>query len=160
MSPDQPPHPVLARWRELSRHPGGKWLFSVLVGRRARYTGSIGARVVALEPGHSLVALRDRKAVRNHLDSIHAVAIANLAEVASGLALLAGLPADARSILLSLAIDYTKKARGPLLAEGVAAVPETIERQELEVSATVRDASGEEVAIASARWLIGPGKKD
>jgi len=48
-------------WNLLSAVPGGKVLFSRLVGRAAPYTGSIGASVVALRPGFAQVELADKK---------------------------------------------------------------------------------------------------
>jgi nitronate monooxygenase len=88
---------VRSLWGRLSGLPGGRTLFSFLFGKMAPYTGRLGARVETLEPGFCRVTLRDRRAVRNHLNSIHAMALANLAEAASGLAVVAALPPGVRA---------------------------------------------------------------
>jgi len=150
------PATLLAWWRRLARRPGGRWLFSFLLGRGARYTGSIAPRVLELAPGRVVVRIRDRAAVRNHLGSVHAVALANLAEASSGLALLCGLPADARAILTGLSIEYTKKARGTLRSECDFPPVTTAEPREIEIESVIRDAAGDVVARGRARWKIGP----
>jgi acyl-coenzyme A thioesterase PaaI-like protein len=148
---------LLVSWKRLRNLPGGQWLFSRLVGRLVPYTGSISPRVRTLEPGHAVVALRDHRAVRNHLQSIHAVALINLGEVASGLAMLTALPEGQRGIVTSLAADYAKKARGPLVAEArVAPGAELTEPVDRDAEAEIRDASGDVVAIVRARWRISP----
>ncbi|HEV8238366.1 MAG TPA: hotdog fold domain-containing protein [Thermoanaerobaculia bacterium] len=149
-------HEVLRRWQKLSGKPFGKLLFSIGVGRMARYTGSIRPRVHELRPGYARVRMHDRPALRNHLQSVHAIALMNLAEVTSGLAMLAGMPADARAIITNLAIEFKKKARGTLEAECTTAPPQSNEKHEYLLEAIVRDTAGEEVARATARWLVGP----
>ncbi len=143
-------------WSRFQKLPAGDRLFSWALGRMVPYSGSIGAIVRELSPGHARVELRDGRKVRNHLDSIHAVALMNLAELSTGLALNTGLPDDARAILTRLTIEYGRKARGTLTSECSIEPPKTNERREVEVEAVVRNAAGDVVAKAAARWLVGP----
>ena len=130
-------------------------MFSLMLGRMAPYTGALGARVEELAPGYARIRLRDRRGVRNHLGSVHAVALANLAEVTSGLAMLMSLPDDARGIVVHLGIEYLKKARGTLTAECRCSPPSGRE-ETVTVTADVMNTAREIVAHAEVRWLIRP----
>ncbi len=143
-------------WRRLKGIPGGKTIFSKMVGKMAPYTGTIDAEVVDLQRGYCKVQMRDQRKVRNHLSSIHAIALMNLAEVSSGLAFTYSLPPKTRSILTGLSIDYLKKARGTLTAECTCEVPATNERAEYEIEVVTRDTTGEIVTRARAKWMVGP----
>jgi acyl-coenzyme A thioesterase PaaI-like protein len=145
-----------ASWRRLAKWPGGKTLFSLLIGRMTPYSGTIGARVAELEPGWCRVTLRDRRRVRNHLSSIHAMALANLAEMASGLAVLVGLPPGVQGIVTGFSITYLKKARGLLAAECRVSGLDVTNEQEYEAPVAITDATGDVVARASARWRLRP----
>lgn len=145
-----------ARWRRLAGLPAGKWLFSRALGQYVPYTGNLGAVVRVLVPGQCVVELRDRRRLRNHLDSIHAMALANLAEMVTGLALMNSLPDATRGILTGFSIDYLKKARGTLFAECCCGIPQDNREEAHALTGEIRDRGGELVAVARARWLTGP----
>lgn len=149
-------NPIRELWDRLSRVPGGDRLFTRAVGLAAPYTASIGARVEVLRRGHAEVTLRDRRAVRNHLSCVHAVALVNLAELAGNIALAYSLPDDARFIVAGLDIEYLEKARGKLRAVVDCPVPPSSERCEYRVPVDIQNAAGRVVARATLRTLVGP----
>lgn len=146
---------VMTLWRLFSRLPGGTWLFSRLVGLAVPYTGSIGACVEMLAPGQTRISLADRRKVRNHLGSIHACALANLGEMALGLALTALQPRDGRFIPVRLSLDYLKKARGRLTCEVVLPFGDWADDAVWETEALIRDDSGEAVCRVTAAYKVG-----
>lgn len=122
------------------------------------YSGTVRARVVTLKPGHVRVRARDRRRIRNHLRSVHAVALANLGELATGLALVGALGPEARGILVGLDVRYTKKARGTLEAEARCEVPTVTETMDRTVVADITDEAGDVVATVTAHWRLGPNR--
>lgn len=156
--PASPGARILASWNRLAPVPGGRWLFSRLLGLRIPYSGSIGATVELLAAGHCRVAMRDRRAVRNHLSSIHAAALTNLGELASGLALVSGLPPGVRAIPVQLDTTYLKKARGRLMAESQPDIPRVDGPLSHEIEAVISNTSGEVVARVTATWKLDRGR--
>jgi acyl-coenzyme A thioesterase PaaI-like protein len=145
-------------WRRLVTLPAGKRLFSRLLGKYVPYTGTLGAVIEVLEPGHCVVNLRERRKLRNHLRSVHAMALANLGEMTTGLALMNGLPDKTRGILTRFEIEYLKKARGLLTGECRCEIPSSNQDHELDVVCEISDTAGDVVSIVTAHWLIGPEK--
>jgi acyl-coenzyme A thioesterase PaaI-like protein len=143
-------------WDRCHPLPGGTRLFSRVLDLAVPYTGSIRAHVLELAPGRSRVVMQDRRAVRNHLSSVHAVALANLAEFTGNLAVAYALPDDARFIVKGLSLDYLKKARGPITGQCSIPVPLTAERQEYDVEVSLSDQQGDVVTRAVLKTLVGP----
>ena len=147
---------VRSWWDNLGGTRVGRRLFSKAIGMAAPYTGSIGAHVEELRTGYARVTLKDRPKVRNHLDCLHAIALANLAELTGNIALAYSMPDDARFIVAGIEMNYIKKARGTITGECTSPVPENAARREYLVRVIMRDSSREPVAEATMRTLVGP----
>jgi acyl-coenzyme A thioesterase PaaI-like protein len=146
----------LVLWQKCRNLPFGAQLFGMALRFSVPYTGALGPRVLQLEPGFARVALDDRRGVRNHLDSIHALALANLGEFASGAAMTTALSADIRSIVTGLTVEYVKKARGTVIAEARVTVPQVHGDVERDVRAEIRDGAGDMVSVITVRWKLSP----
>lgn len=145
--------PTISTWNRLTRYPGGRALFSVLAGMQVPYTGTIGARVEELRAGYARVSMRDRRRVRNHLKSIHAVALTNLAEMTGNLAVMCAQGPQARWIISSFETTFMKKARGRITAECMIDFDPNV-AGEYAGQVILRDAAGEVVAEATPRWKV------
>ena len=156
--PGTPVERLRTTWASLSARPGGKWLFSRLFSRFIPYSGTVAPEILELSPGRAVIAMGDRRAVRNHLDSVHAVALANLGEMSTGLALGFGMPPGSRSILVRLSCDYLKKARGRLVATADAPAVASEETRDYEVTSLIRNGEGDVVAKTVAVWKVGPDR--
>lgn len=156
---------LLANWRRLAPLPFGNRIFSWAVGRTAPYTGTVSGVYTHVAPGYARVEMADRRGLRNHLASIHAVALVNLAEMTSGVALMTALPPGVRGIVTGLSIEYRKKARGRLVCETRAAIPADVAADmptsvTHEVVATITDVAGDVVAVGTVHWRLSPPTRD
>jgi hypothetical protein len=87
---------------------------------------------------------------------VHAIALANLGELTSGLAMLTAAGTDVRGIVTALRITFQKKARGTLRAESTVHAPIVTSTIEAETMASITDASNEVVAIVTVTWRLSP----
>lgn len=143
-------------WQKVSPWPLGKHLYSVFIWFFVPYTGSLHATVEELRPGHAKVKLRDRWRIRNHLRCVHAAALMNVGELASGIAMISGLKPNIRGIVVSFNVRYLKKARGTLTAIGSCTIPEVTESIDAKSIAKIYNANNELVAETEAVWRLSP----
>ena len=142
-------------WHHLHNKPGGSWLFSRMLKWVNPYSGAIRAEVLELGNGHAKLILKQRKAIMNHLGSIHALALANLGELTSGLALVYGMKPETRGIPIKLSVEFMKKARGVLTAVSDFSIPEVTGDREYQVNCDIRDGDHELVAVTTVTWQLG-----
>ena len=151
---------VLATWQRMQRWPAGGWLFTRAVCWKAPYFATIAPRITRLEPNLCEARIPDRRAVHNHIGTVHAIALCNLAELCAGVMTDASLPKGMRWIPKGMSVRYLAKARGTLT--GVA-TPEfeprvAAEGYELPVLVEVSNAAGETVFDARVAMWLSPSK--
>ncbi|MBI2383127.1 MAG: DUF4442 domain-containing protein [Gammaproteobacteria bacterium] len=142
-------------WQRTAATPAGKWLFSKLVCRKAPYFATIKPLFVDLKPGLCEVRMRKRHAVQNHIGTVHAIAMCNLAELAGGTMTDVTVPASHRWIPKGMSVEYVKKAETDLRGVARVAIPEQwADAQELPVPVEVFDAQDQLVFRAViAMWV-------
>src|SRR3954469_15660309 len=101
---------VLTLWKKLAPLPQGQRVFSFLFARKAPYFATIHPRFTRIEPNHAELVIPKRRAVQNHIGTVHAIALCNGLEAAMGALAEATIPADKRWIPKGMDISYTAKA--------------------------------------------------
>jgi acyl-coenzyme A thioesterase PaaI-like protein len=150
---------ALKLWRMLSPKPLGKWLFGKIICFKAPYFNSIAPQFKVLEPGLCLVMIKKRRLVHNHINTVHAIAMCNMAELAGGTMMEVSVPISQRWIPKGMTVRYIKKAETNLTAEArFANVPTYGEAQSMQVNVKVTDVANELVFEASIEMWVAPKK--
>ena len=147
--PDAPPNRLNAALATLSRLPRS-WrlpLFDFLFSRTSRFYRTVGVRADRIGPCSVTLTLADRRRVRNHVRSIHAVALTLPAEYAAGLLVAQHLPASAVVVLQSLHMDLRRPVRGAIRAtaslnEAQGSALRDQPKGQLDVPVTIEDETG------------------
>ena len=152
---------VLRLWRKLESKPFGKRLFSWIICRKAPYFASISPRMVSLEPGRGEATIAHRRAVTNHIGTVHAIALCNLAEFVGGLTCDVSIPVSMRWIPKGMAVEYRKKAAGlqRAVATPAFAPREASEGYDLPVDVVVTDPGGDTTVTARIAMWVSPKRQ-
>ena len=150
--------PLLRLYRKFTRYPAGHWLFSRAVCFKAPYFGSIKPTIRKLEHSRCEATIPHRRAVQNHIGTVHAIALCNLAELCAGVMTDASLPRDMRWIPKGMTVSYLRKANGTMHATATPMIPivSATEGYDLPVSVDVLDPAGEKVFHAEIRMWLSP----
>jgi uncharacterized protein (TIGR00369 family) len=150
---------ALGYWQRFESLPFGKALFSRLVCFKAPYFATISPRFEELRLGYARVSMRKRRGVTNHIGTVHAIAMCNLAELAAGTMTEISIPASMRWLPRGMTVEYVKKSSGGVRA--VATLPAVAEGPGRDVPATVEieDDAGEVVCRATITMWVSPCRK-
>ena len=149
---------ALRLWRRLGGSEFGRWLFTRIVCFKAPYFASIAPLITRLEPGRCEARIRHRRRVQNHIGTVHAIALCNLAELCAGLMTDVSIPCDMRWIPKDMTVRYLAKANGRISAS---ARPATELRSAAEpyaatIEVSLTDDEGQAVASADIHMWLSP----
>jgi len=147
---------TLSVLRKLKGLPAGLRLFSRLVAFRAPYFSSIHPVFLALEPGYAKARISNRRSVRNHLGTVHAIAMANLCEFVGGTLMEISISPEMRWIPRGMTIRYLALARSDLTAECQIENFDWSCAQDVLLQVYVRDASDTIVSEAEIPMYVSP----
>lgn len=107
----------LQTYSNLSKYYGGKLIFNFLISICSSYSGTIRPSVDLYNKKECRCSILDKKSIRNPFNSIHAVALANLGELTSGLLMMEILKSEnKKGIVAKIECKYYKKAKGKITA--------------------------------------------
>ena len=150
---------ALAMWNRLENKPFGKSLFSRAICWKSPYFASISPRFEEFRPNFARVSMKKRRSVTNHIGTVHAIAMCNLAEIAAGTMTEISIPPSMRWLPKGMAVEYLKKAATDV--EATASMGEVADgpARDVPVTVDVRDRAGEVVCRAVITMWVSPRKK-
>jgi acyl-coenzyme A thioesterase PaaI-like protein len=144
-------------WAHLSGTALGRWLFARLICWKAPYFSTIRPRFEILKPGRCELSIAKRRAVLNHIGTVHAIAMCNMAELAAGCATEVTLPTTHRWIPKGMSVDYLLKADTSLRAIATIHLPADLgPAQEVAVPVHVLNTTDQLVFQAMVRMWVSP----
>src|SRR5690554_733903 len=90
--------------------PFGERIFSFMFARKAPYFKSIRPHITQLRENYCELRFKKRRAVQNHIGTVHAIALCNGLEMAMGALAEASIPKGLRWIPKGMTVTYTAKA--------------------------------------------------
>ena len=137
-------------------------MFSSIIYLTAPYSGSIGSTPRYLgregEVIRSVVTMEDRPWLRNPFGSIHAVALTNLGELASGVCMVTAIQhvKGVKGIPVRIDTEYFQKARGTVTASSQVSLKDLVAcgSNDFKVTSILVDKKGVTVATCSVTWSL------
>ncbi len=146
--------PNLKLYNVCMKLPAGSTLFSFAIGFVAPYFATIKPKFESLKPSYARLHMPYRRKVTNHIKTVHAIAMCNMAELAGGMMTDVSVPKTSKWIPVDMKVWYLKKAKTSLTAEADGAGIDWNTEGNVLVPVSVKDTSGEEVFRAEIRMNL------
>lgn len=145
-----------------------QWLSSLLMTKLFRYkvklTGTTGIEVLSTDGKTATFRQKNKRKAQNHIGSVHAAAMALLAESCTGFIVGINLPGDKLPLIKTMNLNYVKRATGDMtavasLTDEQIELMQNTDKGEINVQVVVTDATGIEPLVCEMIWAWVPKKK-
>lgn len=129
------------------------WLFRFKV----KLAGTTGIEVLHTDGKTATYRQKNRRKAQNHIGSVHAAAMALLAESCTGFIVGINLPGDKLPLIKRMDLNYVKRATGDMtavasLTDEQITLMQTADKGEINVKVQVTDATGIEPLKCEMIW--------
>jgi len=133
-------------------------------GKMVKFTGTTGIKIEELSQSRSVVSLKNKKSVQNHIGSVHAVASILIAESATGYLVGMNVPDSCVPVIKTIKADYVKRAKGDMKAVATLTKKQisdmqTQDKGETSVKVTVTDTEDKEPILMEMIWAWTPKRR-
>jgi acyl-coenzyme A thioesterase PaaI-like protein len=148
---------------KVNRYPApiSAFLMTKVFRHKVKLAGTTSIDVVSTNGQQVEYRMRNRKKVQNHIGSVHAAAMALLAESATGFIVGINLPGDKLPLIKCMNLNYVKRATGNMKAIAVLTDEQVTllnerEKGEINVQVKVTDETGIEPVVCEMIWAWVP----
>ncbi len=133
------------------------FLLTTLFTTKVKFAGTTGVKIEKITHQQTILLLKNKKSVQNHIGGIHAVAAAVLAESATGVVFGMNVPDSRLPLLKSMKIHYQRRMQGDLKAIANLTLDqiqmiEQKEKGDIIVDVTITDESGHQPIECEMEW--------
>lgn len=159
-------NPLRTFVNKVNQYP--QWLSRLLMTLLFRYkvklAGTTGIEVLFTDGKTARYRQKNKRKAQNHIGSVHAAAMALLAESCTGFIVGINLPGDKLPLIKTMNLNYVKRATGDMTAVATLTdeqiqLMQTTDKGEVNVQVVVTDATGIEPLKCEMIWAWIPKKK-
>ncbi|WP_088331310.1 DUF4442 domain-containing protein [Lacimicrobium sp. SS2-24] len=129
------------------------WVFC----HKVKLAGTTGLEILGTDGASVTFRQKNKRKAQNHIGSVHAAAMALLAESATGFIVGINLPGDKLPLIKSMQLRYLSRAQGDMTAVATLSkeqieLMQKEEKGEVNVAVKVTDETGTETVVCEMLW--------